>query len=60
MINLSDERAPASPRAFAKLIEVTINFNMPARLSVRPHGTTRLALDEFPWHLLPEDFSEIC
>ena len=33
--------------AFAKLRKVTISFVMPACLSVRQRGTTRLPLDEF-------------
>jgi hypothetical protein len=33
---------------------------MSVRLSVRPHGTTRLPLDGFSWNLIFEDFSKIC
>ena len=58
MTNLSDERAQTFSRAFAKLGKVTISFVMLVRLSVRPHRTTRLALDEFSWHLILGDFSK--
>jgi len=33
--------------ASAKLLKATISFVMSDRLSVRPHGTTRLPLDGF-------------
>jgi hypothetical protein len=34
-------------RAFVKLRKATITFVMTARLSVLPHGTTRLTIDGF-------------
>ena len=45
---------------FANLRKVTTSFVMYLRLSVRPHGTTRLALDGFSWNLVFVNFSEIC
>jgi hypothetical protein len=38
----------------------TINFVMSVCLSVCPHGTTRLSVEEFSWTLIFEGFSEIC
>ena len=46
--------------AFTKLRKATISFVMSVRSSVRPHGTTRLPLDEFSWNLIFECFSKIC
>jgi hypothetical protein len=46
--------------AFAKLRKPTINFVMTASLSVWPHGTTWLSVEEFSRTLIFEDFSEIC
>ena len=46
--------------AFAKLRKATLSCVTSVRLSVRPHGTTRLSLDGFLWNLIFEDFSEIC
>ena len=51
---------------FAKLQIATMCFVMCVRLclpvcsSVRPHGTTRLPPEEFPWNLIFEYFSKIC
>jgi len=42
--------------AFSKFRKATISFVMSVRLSVRPHGTTRLPLDGFSWDLTFEDF----
>jgi len=39
---------------------VTISFVMSVRLSIRPHGTTRLPLTGFSWNLIYEDFSKTC
>ena len=46
--------------AFEKLRKATVNFVMPVCLSVRPHGTTRLPLDDFHsiWYL--RIFMKIC
>ena len=41
---------------FAKLLKVTISFVKSHRLSVRPHGTTRLPLDGFTLNLIFEFF----
>ena len=50
--------------AFVKLQKVTIYFVTSVRLSfrpsVRPHGTTRLALQGFLWNLIFEYFSQVC
>jgi hypothetical protein len=46
--------------AFVKLRKPTISFVMAVRLSVRPHTTTRLALDGFSLNLIPPYFSNIC
>jgi hypothetical protein len=44
--------------AFAKLSKATISFVMYVRPSVHPHGTTRLPLDGFSWHLIFVYFSK--
>ena len=46
--------------AFAKLRKPTISVVISVLPSVRPHGTTRLPLDGFPWNLILEHFSKIC
>jgi hypothetical protein len=46
--------------AFAKLRKATNRLVMFIRLSVLPHGTTRLPLDEFSWNLIFKHFSKIC
>ena len=42
--------------AFAKLRRATIGFFMSVRLSVHPHGITRLPLDGFSWNFVFEYF----
>jgi hypothetical protein len=46
--------------AFARLRKVKISFVMSVRLSVFPHGKTRLPQDGFSWKLIFENFSKIC
>jgi hypothetical protein len=46
--------------AFAKLRKATVSFVMSVCPSVRPHGTTRLPLDEVSWNLMKKDFWKIC
>ena len=46
--------------AFTKLRKAITSFVMSVCPSIRPHGTTRLPLDEFSWNLLFESFSKIC
>jgi hypothetical protein len=49
--------------AIAKLRKATIKIRhvcVSVRPSVRPHGTTRLALDGISWNLIFENFSKIC
>jgi hypothetical protein len=46
--------------AFTKLRKATISFVMSVRLSVCPHGTSRLLLDESIWKLIFDYFSTIC
>jgi hypothetical protein len=46
--------------AFAKLGWATISFVVFARLSGRPHRTTRLPLEGFSWNLTFGHFSKIC
>jgi hypothetical protein len=46
--------------AFAKLQKATSSLVMYVRLSVRPHGATRLPLDGFSLSLIFEYFSKIC
>ena len=46
--------------AFAKSLKATISFVMSVRLSVHPHRTTGLPLDEFSWNVIIEYFSKIC
>jgi len=41
---------------FALLWKMTIRFF----ITVRPHGTTRLPLDGFLWHVIFWDFSKMC
>jgi len=43
---------------FTKLRKATMSFVMSVRPSVRPHGTTLLPLDGFPWNLIFEYFDE--
>jgi hypothetical protein len=45
--------------AFAELRKATICFVMSFRLSVRPHGTSRLPRKGFSWNLIYEDFPKI-
>jgi hypothetical protein len=44
--------------AFTKLRKATISFDMPACLSVRPHGITWLPLEGFSYNLIFGDFFE--
>jgi len=46
--------------AFAKFRKATVSVVMSVRLSVCPHGTTRLPLDGFSWNLIFERVSKIC
>ena len=46
--------------ALVKLRKATIRFVRSVRLSVHPHGTTRLTLDGFSWNVIFVDFSKIC
>jgi hypothetical protein len=45
--------------AFAKLRKATISFVVSVRLSVRPHGTTRLSMDVLSWNVIFDCFSKI-
>ena len=47
-------------RRVSKIAELTISFGLSVRLSVTPHGTTRLPLDGFLWNLIFEYFSKLC
>jgi hypothetical protein len=44
--------------AFAKLRKTTISLVMSVRLSICPHGATRLPLDGFSWTFMLVDFYE--
>ena len=46
--------------AFAKLRRATVSFVMSVRLSVCPHGTTRLPLDGLSWKSRFMNFSKFC
>jgi hypothetical protein len=47
-------------RRVTKIAKLTISFVLSARLSVSPHGTTRLPLDGFLWNLVFQYFSKLC
>jgi len=46
--------------AFAKLRKATTSFVISVRLSVCPHGTTRLPPDGLSYNFIFEYFSKIC
>jgi hypothetical protein len=47
-------------REFAELRKATVSFVMSVRLSIRPHGTSRISLNAFPWSLIFEYLSKMC
>jgi len=44
----------------AKFQKATVSFVLSINLSDHPHGTTRLLLDRFLWHLIFECVLKIC